>query len=113
MIILPAKFLLKTDLVFDVNDKLLGLKGVDWYLVLVQNGSLKTAQAGFIEDFPGQIFFEDRQTDRQTDRPIKWVIEATSHRLKFDIVKFFLHRIDIENFRPSARKIKCLLTGKS
>ena len=33
---------------------------------------------------PGQIFFEDIQTDRQTDRPIEWVIEATSRRLKIE-----------------------------
>ena len=31
--------------------------------------------------------------------------------LKIDIVKFFLHRIDIQNFRPTARKIEFLLTG--
>ena len=32
---------------------------------------------------------------------------------KIDIVKFFLHRIDIKNFPPTLRKIKFLLTESS
>ena len=32
---------------------------------------------------------------------------------KIDIVKFFLHRIDIKNFPPTLRKIKFLLTETS
>ena len=36
----------------------------------------------FLEYSSDPNFFEDIQTDRQTDRPIEWVIEATSRHLK-------------------------------
>ena len=55
-------------------------KGVDGYLVLVQDDSFADHSGQFLEDLTqAKIFLK---TGRRTDRPIKLAIEATSRHLK-------------------------------
>ena len=54
--------------------------------------------------------FSDIKRENQNCRKIG----SVARKIKKSILSnFFLHRTDIENFRPSARKIEFLLTGTS